>query len=232
MERVKTGIEGYDKLLGGGYIENTLNLLSGCSGAGKTLFAISYIYNGAKMGEKGVYITLEEMMDHIIRDCSTVGIDFGQVDQELFLRYDLSALRHNILSTEDERNSPESPMLLGNLLEFIELNFKDVQRLALDSVVPLTMVYPDLNVFRSELFRFANGLKKLGVTTVMTTEIPYSSKEISRYGIEDFLADSVTVLNIQEDWGRKIKVHKMRGSDHIKEYVDYGISDMGIQIMA
>jgi len=233
MERVKTGIEGYDKLLHGGYVPNTVNLVSGCSGAGKTLFAISYIHNGAKeYGQKGVYITLEEMMDHLERDLKTVGLDFDDVDEELFQRYDLSGLRHNILSTEDDRSSPESPLLLSNLLEFIEINFSDADRLALDSVVPLNMVYDDLKEFRSELFRFTIGLKNLGFTSLLTTEVPYGSSDLSRFGLEDFLADSVTLLNIQEEWGRRVKVHKMRGSDHVKDYVDYDISASGVKVMA
>jgi len=71
-KRVTTGIVGFDNLLGGGFIPNSVNLLAGCSGSGKTLFTLSYLLHGAqKEGDKCLYITLEEMRDHIIRDCKT-----------------------------------------------------------------------------------------------------------------------------------------------------------------
>ncbi|MBD3262274.1 MAG: hypothetical protein GF334_11530 [Candidatus Altiarchaeales archaeon] len=232
MERVKSGIEGFDNLLGGGFLNHSVNLLSGCSGSGKTIFAVYYIYNGAKkFGEKGLYITLEEMTEHIVRDVGEIGLNLEDVDDELFHMYDLSALRANVLSTKDELSSPESPMRLDNLLEFIELNFQDAKRIAIDSLVPLNMVYEDMKTLRGELFRFTIGLKRLGITTVLTTEIPYSSHDLSRFGMEDFLSDSVTVFRMREEWGRQVKVHKMRGSNHFKDYVDYTISNQGLQVM-
>jgi KaiC/GvpD/RAD55 family RecA-like ATPase len=106
-----------------------------------------------------------------------------------------------------------------------------VTRLGLDSIVPIAIAYHDEHVFRAELFRFMMSLKKMGITVVFTTEIPLSSNDTSRFGMEDFLADSVTLLRVREEWGRQIKVHKMRGSNHIKNFVDYDISSNGINVM-
>jgi circadian clock protein KaiC len=231
-ERIKTGIEGYDNLLGGGFIPHSINLLCGCSGSGKTLFTLSYVYNGAtKYGQKGVYITLEEMRDHIIRDSKSVGLDLENLDEEMMVMYDLSSLRVNTLSTSDELESDESPLRLDNILEFIKLNYGDVMRLGLDSIVPLAIAYHDEQVFRSELFRFMISLKKMGITTVFTTETAYSSNDTSRFGMEDFLSDSVTLFRLREEWGRQIKVHKMRGSNHVKNFVDYDISSHGLKVI-
>jgi KaiC/GvpD/RAD55 family RecA-like ATPase len=231
-ERVLTGISGYDNLLGGGYIRNSVNLIAGCSGAGKTLFTLSFLYNGVvKYGQRGVYITLEEMRDHIVRDATLVGLDMGKVDDEQLMIYDMSSLRVNAVETKDEVDSESSPLRLDNLLEFIRLNYSDVDRLGLDSVVPIAIAYHDDHVFRAELFRFMMSLKKMGMTVVFTTELPLSSNDTSRFGMEDFLADSVTLLRVREEWGRQIKVHKMRGSNHTKTFVDYDISPSGIKVI-
>jgi len=231
-DRIKTGISGYDSLLNGGFVKNSINLISGCSGSGKTLFTVAYLYNGAvTYGQKGVYITLEEMRDHIVRDCKLVGMDIEQVDDEKLTIYDMSSLRVNTVNTKDEIENEESPMRLQNLLEFIKLNYSDVVRLGLDSIVPIAIAYHDEHVFRAELFRFMISLKKMGITVVFTTEVPYSSNETSRFGMEDFLADSVTILRVREEWGRQIKVHKMRGSNHVKNFVDYDISSNGLKVM-
>ena len=137
----------------------------------------------------------------------------------------------NALNTTDELNSDASPLRLDNLLEFIKLNYADVELLGLDSVVPIAIAYDSEQVFRAELFRFMMSLKKMGITTVFTTEILYSSNDTSRFGMEDFLADSVTVLRMREEWGRQIKVHKMRGSNHYKNFVDYDISNAGVKVL-
>ncbi len=230
-ERIRTGIEGYDNILGGGFIPKTTNLICGCSGSGKTLFTTSFLLNGAKEGRKAVYITLEEMKEHVIRDCKKVGIDLESVDSDLLWAYDLSSLRVNALNTSDELNSDASPLRLDNLLEFIKLNYSDVELLGLDSVVPIAIAYDSEQVFRAELFRFMMSLKKMGITTVFTTEILYSSNDTSRFGMEDFLADSVTVLRMREEWGRQIKIHKIRGSNHFKNFVDYDISENGVKVL-
>jgi KaiC/GvpD/RAD55 family RecA-like ATPase len=231
MERIKTGIEGFDELLGGGFIPSTLNLLTGCSGSGKTIFAMSYIYNGAmKYNQKGVYITLEEMRKHIFRDSKSIGMELENADEDKFMVYDLSSLRKNVLDTVDELESKESPLRFSNLLEFIKINYSDVTRLALDSIVPLNIAYNSFDVFRAELFRFAIGLREMGITSLITTEVPVSSDDLSRFGMEDFIADTVIVFKMTDKWGRQIKVHKMRGSDHSKNFVDYQISSNGLKV--
>ena len=52
MERVSSGIEGLDPLIGGGFIKGRSYLISGEPGTGKTLFSLQYILNGIKKGEK------------------------------------------------------------------------------------------------------------------------------------------------------------------------------------
>jgi circadian clock protein KaiC len=230
-ERVKSGVSGYDNLLNGGFIRNSINLISGCSGSGKTLYTLSYLCAGARDGEKGVYITLEEMTDHIIRDALRVGMDLKEFDDDIFMMYDMSSLRVNALNTMDEVEKEESPLRLDNLLEFIRINYSDTQRIGIDSIVPMAIAYSDDRIFRAELFRFMMGLKKMGITVLFTTELPYSSNDTSRFGMEDFIADCVTILRMREDWGRQIKIHKMRGSDHYKNFVDYDISAAGLKVL-
>jgi KaiC/GvpD/RAD55 family RecA-like ATPase len=113
------------------------------------------------------------------------------------------------VNTSDELDSSESPLRLNNLLELIKINYSDVTRLGLDSIVPIAIAYQNDHVFRAELFRFMISLKKMGITVVFTTEISYSSNDTSRFGMEDFLADSVKCFH---ERGAADKVHKMRGS--------------------
>lgn len=231
IEKVPTGIDGYDKVLKGGFVKNSVNLIAGSSGTGKTLFGISFILNGAmKYGEKGVYITLEEPKDRVILNCSSIGMDLNSVDKKLFNFHDLASERGSFSADTELSPSSKNPIIMDNLMKYVRLYFGDCKRLVLDSVVPLNLVCKDLKDFRSNLFRFSMGLRKSGMTCIFTTEVPFNSDDTSRFDIEDFVADSVTKL-YSTDKGNQLKIHKMRGSDFVKGMVDYNITKDGIKVL-
>ncbi len=231
IEKVPTGIEGFDKVLKGGFVKNSVNLISGSSGTGKTLFGVSFIYYGAvKYGEKGVYITLEEPKDRVALNLSAIGIDINSVDKNLFKFHDLASERGSFSSDVELSPSSKNPIIMDNLMKYIRLYFGDCKRLVLDSVVPLNLVCKDLKEFRSNLFRFAMGLRKSGITCVFTTEVPFNSEDTSRFDIEDFVVDSVTKL-YQTDKGNQLRIYKMRGSDFVKGSVDYSITKDGVKVL-
>ena len=59
LERVKTGIPGFDNLIQGGIPRGFNVLLLGQPGAGKTIFGLQYLVNGAMAGENGIYVSLD-----------------------------------------------------------------------------------------------------------------------------------------------------------------------------
>jgi circadian clock protein KaiC len=229
-ERVRTGITGYDKMMNGGYMPNSVNLLSGCSGTGKTIFAVSFIYQGAvKYGEKGIYITLEEDVSQIIQNCKAIGMDLDAVESGKIELFDLSSLR-KMYTSQEEFERKDSPLDINTFIDLLKRNAASAQRIAIDSLVPLSLKYANINEFRAELFRLKSALKDLKTTSLLTTEILLSSKDISRFGIEDFLADSVTLLKPTEEEGNFLKIHKIRGSDHLRDPVRYEITPTGIRV--
>ena len=64
--RVKTGIRGFDYVVNGGFLEGTVNMVTGGPGAGTTIFALNYILKGADMyTENGLFITFAETWESI-----------------------------------------------------------------------------------------------------------------------------------------------------------------------
>jgi circadian clock protein KaiC len=55
-----TGIEGLDEVLGGGLPRERLYLVEGDPGTGKTTLALGFLLHGARLGERGFYVTLSE----------------------------------------------------------------------------------------------------------------------------------------------------------------------------
>jgi KaiC/GvpD/RAD55 family RecA-like ATPase len=73
VSRVDVGIKGFEKLVEGGFLEQSPILLSGSPGTGKTIFSLQYLYSGLLKGEPGIYITFEEPKQSIM----TIGENFG-----------------------------------------------------------------------------------------------------------------------------------------------------------
>src|SRR3989344_2854582 len=73
-DRVQTGIAGFDKLAQGGFVRNSLNLVSGGAGSGKSIFCLQFIYNGIQnYNENGLYITFDENEESIRGDAAPFG---------------------------------------------------------------------------------------------------------------------------------------------------------------
>src|SRR3989338_6168513 len=77
-DRVETGIPGFDKLIEGGFVPGSTNLIAGNAGTGKTLMAMQYLWNGLQKGENAVYVTLEQRAEDILADVARFGWDFSK----------------------------------------------------------------------------------------------------------------------------------------------------------
>jgi circadian clock protein KaiC len=88
--RVSTGIPGLDGITNGGYFLGSTTVVAGISGVGKSVMALQYLAEGARLGERGLMFTLDEQVAQVLRNGHTIGIDLqAHIDQGLVqLRYD------------------------------------------------------------------------------------------------------------------------------------------------
>jgi len=120
----------------------------------------------------------------------------------------------------------EKPMVtgeydLGALIARIEFAIRKnkAKRVSMDSLGAIFSHLSDSAQVRSDLFRLATALRELEVTAIMTAERTQEYGEISRYGVEEFVADNVVILrNVLTDEKRRrtIEILKYRGTDHQK----------------
>ncbi len=73
MERLKTGVPGFDDLVEGGFPKNFSVLLSGSPGTGKTIFGLHFLNEGLNNGEKCAYITYSQSPKDILDQASEFG---------------------------------------------------------------------------------------------------------------------------------------------------------------
>lgn len=228
--RIKTGIEGLDKMLNGGLIQGRNILLSGPCGSGKSTLAMQFLYNGGMMyDEPGLYVTLEETKEKFYQDMAEIGIDLHEAERTgrfVLIGGPIASLKGYMEKVDAS---------IKNLVEEIEevVKEKGIKRVVIDSINLLTMLLKNDDERRKALAMIANSLSVLGCTTIMISETKEGSMDLSRYGMEEFVVDGVIVLYLVRQGSKfvpGITIRKMRGSNHDKEIRYYEITDKGIVV--
>src|SRR5512146_3078453 len=83
IERLATGISGFDQIALGGLPRGRTALLTGTTGSGKTLFAVEFLARGIlRAGEPGVFVTFEETPEVLSRNWASLGFPIRQWENE------------------------------------------------------------------------------------------------------------------------------------------------------
>ncbi|MCH7902679.1 hypothetical protein IIC68_02915 [archaeon] len=222
MERVATGVTGFDELVDGGFPEGSTILLAGGSGTGKTIFGLTYLYEGAKTyNEPGLFITLEGNLKNIIWNMETFGWDIKPLqDSNKFKIYKMNFHSHENVEMQIE----EELRVIAKLVK--EMGCK---RLVVDSTTALGVWIPDIGKMRYMLYSFADSLKELGCTTILVSETKGGKTDFSAFGVEEFIVDGVVSLYFVPP-NRSIFVRKMRGTNHSKTAHPFDITESGFEI--
>ena len=234
MKRVSTGITGMDELIQGGFPDRTVNLITSPSGGGKTLFALQYIYNGARdYDEPGIFITLEESRESIDRVTKNFGMDIARYEQDgkLFI-IDLGEMRKEVKIDEEVSSGMISFEAMEEALSSI-IKLSKAKRFALDSLTAVGLSYALSSEMRQAMFRFVNFLRIKDVTSLLITESVEGTPGLTRYGVEQYIADSLIVVGLDSIRGelrRTICIRKMRFTKHDTSIHPFLIMDNGIEI--
>jgi circadian clock protein KaiC len=218
IERVPTGVEGFDQLVDGGFPKGHFILVSGETGCGKTTFAFQYLYGGAKNGEPGIFISFEEKAEHIIEHMENLGL--ADV-RELVEKKMLKIVRTSVFNFNELKNG------IRNLVE----EYK-AKRLVLYSSATLALFFENPYQIRMGVTELINFLRPLDCTVVLTSEI-VEIGTYSRHSMEEFLADGVILLYhkmIGNTFVRAVSVVKMRGTKHSEIAHPIGFDAGGIKV--
>jgi len=230
MDRIKTGIPGVDELLGGGFISNSVVIISGSPGIGKSNFAMQFLYNGATVfNEPGVYITVEDVPEKV-RDYS---LAFNWDLEPLEKENKIAIVAQPIYSDEKAEKEAEKKRAGKKPETLVEtIQRMNAKRVVLDSVTLFKYLFKDDMSRRVNILNFVNMVKRLGCTTLMVAEQHESTPNIM-YADEHFLADGLIVLfwlQHKERTERCIRVVKIRGSKITSDIRPMEINEKGIVV--
>jgi circadian clock protein KaiC len=213
LERLVTGINGFDQVALGGLTRGRTTLVTGSTGSGKTLFAVEFLARGILgSGEPGVFVTFEETPDDLRRNWASLGFPIRRWESEgKWAFVDASA------------NVEEAPVIgaydFGALAARIGHAARQIgaTRVSVDSLDAVFTRFADPGAVRHELARIAGTLEHAEVTAVITAERANEYDYVSRYGVEEFVVDNVVILRnvlANERRRRTIEIVKMRGAAH------------------
>jgi circadian clock protein KaiC len=214
VPKTLTGIAGFDSISEGGLPSQRATLVAGTAGSAKTVFAVNYLAAGITQAkENGVFVTFEDSVGDVRRNMEGFGWDIAQWEKEGKWAFVDAA------PDADEPMTVVGEYDLGGLLARIQHAVKKVnaKRVSLDSLNALFVQFKEHAMLRAELFRITAVLKKMGLTVLFTGERTEEYGEVTRYGIEEFVADNVVILrNILDEERRRrtVEILKMRGTSH------------------
>ena len=207
-KRIKTGIPGLDKLIEGGFLSNSVILVSGAAGAGKSIFGMQFLKAGAEKKEKVLYISTEENVTNIKNGFKIFG-------------WDLDKLKIDIISMPPDELEEDWVPVLNT-----KIDKNKIKRVVIDSVSLIGLYYKDEYSIRRYLYRLVSSLKERDVCCILVSEIPEGEKKFSRTGVVEFVADGVIVLEylgVSGRYQRGLTVRKMRWTQHNQDIHPYKI---------
>ena len=220
MDLVSTGVEGLDEMLGGGIPRGHVVSLLGSFGTGKTTFALQFILQGVINGEKGIFITLEEDVESILKTAEGYGWDLrSHVDNKTAALIKLEPADAKATAT---RVKSELPAFIKQF---------EAQRIAVDSISLLNMMFPDEVERRTRLFGLCDQIRKTGATALMTAEVKDDNPRSSRDGLVEYVSDGVISLRLVERTNGEVQpavqVVKMRRLAHSRHIKPYSLTEVG-----
>ena len=227
LGRASTGVTGLDEILHGGLIESRLYLLDGNPGAGKTTLALHYLLEGARRGEKCLYVTLSETKEELAAGAASHGWMLDGI--EIF----------ELIAGEDELDGDaELTMYHPSEIELTKTTRKVLeaidrikpQRMVLDSLSELRLLAQNSLRYRRQILALKQFFVGRGCTVLLLDDRTAEGSDLQLQSI----AHGVISLNHRPPvYGRtlrQLQVVKFRGGDFRSGFHDFDIRTGGIEV--
>jgi circadian clock protein KaiC len=225
-ERLSSGIDGIDDILGGGLTPHRMYLVEGAPGTGKTTFALQFLLKGAAEGQVGLYITLSETRSELI----SVGESHG---------WDLSPFKIlELLSDEGLDPQYEQTVLhpaeveLGETVRSVIKQVDELKpaRIVLDSLSELRLLSQNTLRYRRQILALKRYFATRECTVLLLDDNSADPGDIQLHSIAHGV---ISLDNLVHDYGgnrRRMRVTKMRGIKFREGYHDFSLDTGGINV--
>jgi circadian clock protein KaiC len=221
--RVGFGLPALEKMLGGGLPRGSTTLLAGSLGVGKTLLSLSYLMEGARLGEAGLYVGFYESAAQLFAKAERFGMDLrGAVENGLVRLLNFAPIQL------------EPDVVAALITQAVEQH--RVQRFVLDGVLEIEEASRFGNRTHDFLAALVGFSKEKNITTIYTYKISKiigAELDISNTPLSILAEDLILLRQIerQNRFVRVISILQMRDSSHDSDHKEFTIEpDTGINI--
>jgi circadian clock protein KaiC len=228
IAKARTGIKGFDDLTLGGLPRGRPSLVCGSAGCGKTLFASTFLVNGARdEDEPGVFVTFEERPLDIVENVKSLGFGLGELIDQKRVHIEHIAINPSELAEVGDYD-------LEALFLRLELAVSEIgaKRIVLDTIESLFSAFQNPAILRAELRRLFDWLKERELTAVITGE--RGDGTLTRQGLEEYVSDCVILLDHRvhnQVSTRRLRIVKYRGTAHGTNEYPFLIGEDGFSVL-
>jgi circadian clock protein KaiC len=222
--RALTGIRGLDSILGGGLPPNHLYLIDGEPGAGKTTLALQFLLEGARNGEKGLYVTLSESASELQGVAESHGWDIGSIELFELMAAGAPAEEYTIFHPAEV----ELQETVSEVLAAVER--ANPTRIVFDSLSEMRLLAREPLRFRRQILALKQFFAGRQCTVLLLDDRSAPEGDIQLHS----LAHGVIALeHLATEYGserRRVQVTKLRGVRFRGGYHDFRICTGGIEV--
>lgn len=222
-----TGIVGLDTILGGGLPKDHVYLIQGDPGAGKTTLSLQFLLEGAKQGEKSLYITLSETEKELNAVARSHGWELDGVEiHEQLVREE--ALREEEDTTMFHPSEIELGQTVARILQQVER--VNPERVVLDSLSEIRLLSQSNLRYRKQILALKEYFANRGATVLFLDDRTSDGNDLQLHSVPH----GVLVLERRAPlYGaprRRLEIVKLRGVDFRGGYHDFNIRRGGIEL--
>lgn len=218
-EQTPSGIDGLDKIIGGGFWKGSMTLLSGGTGTGKTTMALQFALEGMRHGVGSLYVNLQENPAQLARSVRNLsGLDIEQSGLDMLYISPVEVQIDSIIVT---------------LFRIIQE--KHIGRVVVDSIGDLAMAASDPQRLHDYLYALVQHFAVKGITAMFTLEtgdaITGASTD-SPLGRISYMSDNIFLLKLKQEPEprREIMCIKTRGSEQDLAIHPFHIAKDGLHV--
>jgi circadian clock protein KaiC len=225
-----TGLGGLDAITCGGLPSDCFYLLQGDPGSGKTTLALQFLFEGRRLGESVMYITLSEAREELERVAASHGWSLDGIPLLEF-----SAIESLLQPESQTTVFHASELELGKVSQLIrdEIRKHKPKRLVFDSLSEFRLLAETPLRYRRQLLQLKQELTQQGSTVLLLDDKMDSLRIGSDPHVLSLTHGVIEMEQLSPDYGksrRRLRVMKLRGVPFSEGYHDYTIETGGIRV--
>jgi len=222
------GISGLDDILLGGLRRNRLYMFEGSPGAGKTTLALQFLLEGARAGEKGLYITLSETEEEL----REVALSHGWSLDDRIDIFELAPPENLLDETQQQSLLYSSDLELGETTQriFDAMDRVKPSRVVIDSLSEIRLLAQSSLRYRRQLLALKHYFSQRNATVLLLDDMTADADDKTVHSIAHAV---VRLEELIPDYGserRRLRVMKYRGQAFRGGYHDFTIKTGGVEV--